>query len=219
VVLAGLVSSYVAAVTVRAEAELAAATAVRAATAERERLSRGIHNGVLQVLALVHRAGRDADGQWAQLGAAAGEQEVALRSLISSNRAIAPSGSLDLAEALRGLRTSDVTVSAPGEPVLLEASTVAEIVAATGAALNNVDLHAGSDAQAWVLLEDLPEQVRVTVRDDGTGFGPDRLDEATRGGRLGVANSIRRRIEQLSGSVTITYQPEEGTTVEMSVPK
>jgi len=56
------------------------------------------------------------------------------------------------------------------------------------------------------------------VRDDGAGFEPGRLVEAERDGRLGVAASVRGRIEQLGGSVHISAQPGEGTVVEMAVP-
>jgi signal transduction histidine kinase len=69
-----------------------------------------------------------------------------------------------------------------------------------------------------VFVEDTDDTVRVTVRDDGVGFEPDRLAEAENDGRLGVAASVRRRIEQLGGTVQITAAPGEGTVVEMAVP-
>jgi hypothetical protein len=80
----GLVSQLV----VRAESDLRVAAATQSALAERERLARSIHDGVLQVLALVHRAGAEAGGQWATLAAAAAEQEAALRGLITSHPAV-----------------------------------------------------------------------------------------------------------------------------------
>ena len=58
------------------------------------------------------------------------------------------------------------------------------------AALDNVAQHAGDGAQAWVLLEDEPDAVTVTVRDDGAGFAPGRLEAAARGG---PARRQRRR--------------------------
>ena len=69
---------------VRTEHELAEAVAAQAALAERERLARSIHDGVLQVLGLVHRTGRDAGGRWAELATEAATQEAALRALITS---------------------------------------------------------------------------------------------------------------------------------------
>ena len=63
----------------RLSAELAGtapgAAQVEAATRERERLARGIHDSVLQVLALVRRRGEELGGEAAELGRLAGEQE------------------------------------------------------------------------------------------------------------------------------------------------
>jgi signal transduction histidine kinase len=59
--------------------------ALEVATArERERLARGIHDSVLQVLALVQRRGTELGGEAAELGRLAGEQESALRQLIGT---------------------------------------------------------------------------------------------------------------------------------------
>ena len=52
------------------------------ADAERARLARAVHDGVLQVLALIQRRGRELGGESAELGRMAGEQESALRALI-----------------------------------------------------------------------------------------------------------------------------------------
>ena len=38
--------------------------------------------------------------------------------------------------------------------------------------------HAGDDARAWVLLEDLGDEVAVSVRDEGPGIAEGRLDDA-----------------------------------------
>ncbi|PZS25035.1 MAG: hypothetical protein DLM58_23350 [Pseudonocardiales bacterium] len=218
-IVAGAVTGYVATLAVRAERDLAIATAARAAVTERERLARSIHDGVLQVLGLVHRAGRETGGEWAALGAAAAEQETALRSLITSRPLPAAPGSSDLADDLRSLRSERVTVSAPAEPVVMSGSVAGELVAAVRAALHNVAQHAGPDARAWVLLERLDDTVCVTVRDDGVGFTADRLETAEHDGRLGVSASIRRRVEDLGGRATISSVSGEGTMVEMVVPR
>ena len=218
-IVAGAVTGYVATLTVRAEHDLAAATATQVAVAERERLARSIHDGVLQVLGLVHRAGREAGGEWAALGAAAAEQETALRALITS-RPIGPApGRSDLADDLRALRNERVTVSAPAEPVVMSGAVAGELVAAVRAALHNVAQHAGPDARAWVLLERLDDTVCVTVRDDGVGFPAGRLEAAEQDGRLGVAASIRRRIKDVGGRAVISSVAGEGTMVELVVPR
>ncbi|WP_063820152.1 MacS family sensor histidine kinase, partial [Streptomyces europaeiscabiei] len=75
---------YVVEVARASERTLARALEIDAATRERERLARDIHDGVLQVLAMVQRRGNALGGEAAELGRMAGEQEVALRSLVSA---------------------------------------------------------------------------------------------------------------------------------------
>lgn len=203
----------------RSAAEMRRAVELRAAMAERERLARTIHDGVLQVLAQVHRRGRAVGGEAAELGELAGEQEVALRALIAAGPpAELPSGVADLATALSALATQAVTVSVPGTEVALPAHTVEETVAATREALSNVTRHVGTDAAAWVLLEDLGDRVLVSVRDDGPGIPAGRLAAAEAEGRLGVVGSIRGRIEALGGTTVCDSGPGRGTEWTFELP-
>jgi signal transduction histidine kinase len=68
----------------RSAEQLHHALRAQAATAERERLARSIHDGVLQVLARVRKRGAELGGDAAELAALAGEQEIALRSLVAT---------------------------------------------------------------------------------------------------------------------------------------
>lgn len=196
-----------------------------AAAAERARLARVVHDGVLQVLALVQRRGTELGGDAAELGRLAGEQEVALRALVQNQEATyAPDGSgeRDLAQLITALqaRTSPrVNVAVPGSPVLLPEPVANEMVALVRACLHNVSDHVGSDAEAWVLLEDLGSSVQVSVRDEGPGIASQRLDEAVAEGRLGVSESIRGRAEGLGGTATLTSGPGQGTEWEFTVPR
>ena len=63
----------------RAHAELERAAQLSAAVTERERLARQVHDGVIQVLALVAKRGREIGGATAELADLAGQQESALR--------------------------------------------------------------------------------------------------------------------------------------------
>lgn len=81
---ASVAIGYVVEVARASEATLARALEIEAATRERERLARDIHDGVLQVLAMVQRRGTELGGEAAELGRMAGDQEVALRTLVSS---------------------------------------------------------------------------------------------------------------------------------------
>jgi len=218
--LAGFSLGYVVRLGVEAEQRLQRAAEMEAATRERERLARGIHDSVLQVLALVQRRGAEIGGEAAELGRLAGEQEEVLRSLVGSARPILPSGDgMDLKTLLSAHASAKVTVSGPASPVWLATRTAEEINAATASALDNVQRHGGPQAHAWVLLEEEESEVIVTVRDDGPGIAPDRLAEAAAAGRLGVAQSIDGRVRDLGGTTVITTAPGEGTEVEMRIPR
>ncbi len=80
---ASIAIGYVVEVARASERTLARALEIEAATRERERLARDIHDSVLQVLAMVQRRGAVLGGEAAELGRLAGEQEVALRTLVS----------------------------------------------------------------------------------------------------------------------------------------
>jgi signal transduction histidine kinase len=215
-VLAALAVGEVARLAAAAEQSLRAAAEREAAGRERERLARGIHDSVLQVLALVQRRGAELGGEAAELGRLAGEQEAALRALVNSDAEVS-TGLTDLRDALARLTSATVSLSAPATGVFVPAQVAAEISAAAGAALENVRTHVGANARAWLLVEDDGEQVIVSVRDDGPGVSAGRLDEAAAQGRLGIAQSIRGRMRDLGGTATITSVPGQGTEVELRV--
>ncbi len=220
VLIAGGVGGYVVQLGLRAEAAADHAARLEAAIAERERIARGIHDSVLQVLALVATRGRELGGEAAELARLAGEQESALRSLVSGASAGRPEGGLvDLAGLLEPLGNSRVTVSCPAGAVLLADPPARALAAAAGEALDNVRRHAGTGAQAWVLVEDDGTTVTVSVRDNGQGFADGRLAEAETAGRLGVAQSIRGRLRDVGGAACLRSSPGQGTEVELRVPR
>lgn len=193
-----------------------------AAAAERARLARVVHDGVLQVLALVQRRGGELGGDGAELGRLAGEQETALRSLIRAQdnvRADAPEGAVDVAGRLGGLgMRAGVDVAVPGGAVELPAPVADELVAVVAACLDNVERHVGEGAPAWVLLEAFDDRVEVSVRDEGPGIPDGRLEAAESEGRLGVSQSIRGRIADLGGEARLTTG-SFGTEWELVVPR
>ena len=220
-VLTGAVIGYVVRLALDAQARRAEAVALQGATAERERLARQIHDGVLQALALIHRRGEPLGGEAAELAALAAEQEAALRELVARPRVESPAGMADVRDAVgtatRGASVP-VEVATPNWPVLLPADVVGEVAAAVTAALDNVARHAGPGARAWVLVEDEEDGVTVSVRDDGAGFDVATLRSAQDAGRLGVAQSIRGRAAALGGAARIESGPG-GTEVELRVPR
>lgn len=197
---------------------LARAMQTEAATAERERLARSIHDSVLQVLARVRQRGADLGGEAAELAELAGEQEIALRSLIATTPESSESGETDLAARLEVLRTARVHVSVPGHPVRLPEPHTSDLFAVAREALANVDKHA-PDAQAWVLLEELPDEIVLSIRDDGPGIPEGRLSAAAAEGRLGIAKSIKGRVESMGAKIDLDTAPGEGTEWELRVPR
>ncbi|WP_343908996.1 MacS family sensor histidine kinase [Nocardioides aquiterrae] len=192
-----------------------------AMAAERARLARIVHDGVLQVLALVQRRAPELGGEAAELGRLAGEQERALRELIRAQDAVTTvhgDATADLASELARLGSRTVTVATPGTPVEVPAPTAREVVAATRSCLDNVRVHVGEHAPAWVLLQAFPDRVEVSVRDDGPGIPAGRLDQAATEGRLGIVESIRGRIADLGGTAELATG-DFGTEWEIVVPR
>ncbi len=227
IVATGMAVGLAAANARRSHEKLSAAARIAAAAEERERLSREVHDGVLQVLALITRRGREIGGPTAELASLAAEQERALRRLISDGDASPESvldgaggtDDVDLAAALRVFADDRVSVSAPADPVPVPAHIGQEIRAAVVNALDNTHHHAGPGARAYILVEDLGDDVVVSVRDDGVGIGEGRLAQAVSQGRLGVAKSIVGRIESLGGRAVLDTEPDGGTEWEFTVPR
>ncbi|WP_371409637.1 DUF5931 domain-containing protein [Micromonospora zamorensis] len=223
--LAGVVVGHVARLAASAEERLQRAVELEAATRERERLARGIHDSVLQVLAMVQRRGADLPGEAGELARLAGEQEAALRTLIAgtspASAAVLPDGTetaaVDLRTLLGRYASTAVVLSAPATPVPLPRRVAGELAAATGAALDNVGRHASG--RAWVLIEDEGATVTVSIRDEGPGIPEGRLTEAAAQGRLGVSQSIRGRVADVGGTVRIVSAPDAGTEIELTVPR
>jgi signal transduction histidine kinase len=174
----------------------------------------------------VQRRAQD-DDDLGDLARLAAEQEASLRALVqydartaATSPAAAPSAPSegDLVHALEQV-TGGHSLSGPGGSVVLPAPVVAEVTAAVSECLLNVTRHVGEQARAWVLVEDLDDEVVVTVRDEGPGIAADRLTTAVAEGRMGVSGSIRGRLKELGGRAELTTGPTIGTEWELHVPR
>lgn len=109
-----------------------------------------------------------------------------------------------------------ITCRWPQEAPALPAEAGAALIDAGHEALNNVRLHAGSDAsdpgrpaQCRVALVFEGGAVRVTITDTGRGFDPDRPT----GLRHGIRDSIVARMEAVGGRASLASCPGGGTRV------
>ena len=184
-----------------------------AAAAERARLARAVHDGVLQVLALVQRRGAELGGDGAELGRLAGEQEVALRTLIRSQDAVSARDAAGLGRphrcAGRAGSRPGVHVATPGTAVEVPAAVGTELVAAVGACLDNVAVHVGAGAHApgcCSRRSPTGSRCRCATR----GRASPRAGSARPRPRDGSASSesIRGRLAELGGTAEVHSGPD-----------
>ncbi|MCC2593419.1 DUF5931 domain-containing protein [Tessaracoccus sp. OS52] len=191
------------------------------ALAERERLSRIVHDGALQVLALVEREGPSLGPRGIRLAALARESESQLRTLLRDREIVEedPEALVDLAAALDKYQSARVTVSTMAGQVMVPRMVVDEVEATLVEALKNVEKHAGPDAEAWVLLDqETDDEVILWVRDNGQGMSAAEVTDASIRGRMGIKDSIVGRMSALGGSAMLKSSPGLGTEWELRFP-
>jgi signal transduction histidine kinase len=83
--------------------------------------------------------------------------------------------------------------------------------------LTNVHRHSGS-VVATVRLARTPEGIRLNVEDRGAGISPEKVDEISSNGTVGVGiRGMRERMRQLGGSLEV-QSSAGGTVVEARLP-
>lgn len=192
-----------------------------AALAERQRLSRIVHDGALQVLALVEREGPALGPTGERLARLASDSETQLRRHLQDRDVLEPDHSpvADLVSTVNGYQASRVTVSTMAGEVLAPRFVVDEVRGALQEILHNFEIHAGDDARAWVLLDqEVDDEAIIWVRDNGVGMKPEQAAEAAGRGRFGIRDSIVGRISAIGGSAILTSSPGAGTEWELRIP-
>jgi signal transduction histidine kinase len=194
--------------------------------AEREVLAREIHDSVLQALALVHKKGRELSAapsvppeEVARLAEIAGRQESELRNLILRQPQDQVTGRTSLRDALesqaRMIESPRVTVSSVGS-LILDNHVVTELTAAARQALENIVRHAEA-SRATIFAEEIEGMVVVSITDDGRGFHYDEFQLQAEG-KVGMLKSMKGRVVDLGGTMTVVSTPSGGTEIEMRVP-
>jgi PAS domain S-box-containing protein len=83
-------------------------------------------------------------------------------------------------------------------------------------ALNNVAIHAQA-SQVDVEIKKLPDDICLTIKDDGKSFDLKQVLLAKANGRLGLLG-MRERLEMIGGKFSIKSPPGQGTTVIAQIP-
>lgn len=197
---------------------------------ERHRLARNLHD---DLGALLTAAKLDAARIRSRLGAQAPEAQVLLADLVNKlNSSIALGRSiiedlrpstldhLGLAATLDVLsaefsQRSGIPVNTRFEPVRLKPSTELVAFRVVQEALTNLSKYAKAK-QVWITLvpsPGSPEQVTLSVRDDGAGFAASQNSRSAFG-LLGM----RFRVQAEGGSLRVQSQLGQGTLVEATLP-
>jgi signal transduction histidine kinase/streptogramin lyase len=111
-------------------------------------------------------------------------------------------------------RPVSLDISVKGAPQSCPPAVEQQLLLICQEALTNAVRH-GAPRHIDVELEYGDEQVSVRVSDDGSGFDPARVEQVT--GHYGVL-SMRERAAQVRGRLTIASEPGSGTRVEAIVP-
>jgi signal transduction histidine kinase len=179
----------------------------------RERMARDLHDGVLQTLTLIER--RSPSDEIARL---ARDQERDLRAYLFGDHQHQGSLGAELrATATRFERTWPgviVTVSVSDDTPAVGPEPVQAVAGAVAEALTNAAKHGhASHAVVFADLDELSGGLFVSVKDDGGGFDPATVTE-----RVGMARSIRGRIERVGGTVAFASAPGDGAELRLTIP-
>jgi signal transduction histidine kinase/phage shock protein PspC (stress-responsive transcriptional regulator) len=186
----------------------------RIRVAERADVAAHLHDSVLQTLALVQRKADDSR----EVRRLARRQERELRAwLLHGEESVPASDTLGgVLESIAadvedtyGVRVDVVRVrDCPSTPAL------EPLVLATREAIVNAARHSGASTVS-VYVEVEPERATVFVRDRGHGFDPAVVPTD----RRGVSESIVGRLARHGGSATVNSVPDEGTEVQLAIPR
>ncbi len=214
-----------------ANAQLHAQVQTMAIAEERFRLAREIHDGLAQTLSALGWELEHLQGLLQR-----GDTAVAAEILAGARQALREA-TLDVREAIDGLRlASDHPQGLPGALAEYVAdfadrtgieiqfqigdavgplSPVAELqlLRIVQESLTNVRKHAAAQ-HARVALNGAPDQVELTIVDDGKGFDP----YAPRGRQHVGLTGMRERAHSLGGRLTLATSPGQGTRITVTVP-
>jgi signal transduction histidine kinase len=206
--------------------------AVAARESERERLSRELHDGVLQDLCAVTRDLKALEAQtedrmpFEALVARSGDSVQTLRAicqdlrppLLSNNPALALKA---LVERLDAQSPAPIHIEIAAEALNVPEETALAIYRIAQEALHNAVQHADASEIA-VRLTQYPDRLRMTVTDDGRGIAGAAasltdLRRFVAEGHFGLAG-MRERAAMIGGHLEVQSAVDYGTVVILEVP-
>ena len=210
-----------------AQGQLAASERRAGTIAERERVSREIHDTVTQGLASSLLLLEAANRAWPEPASRRDLRQASelLRRNLSDTRSLVhelASPGLDaspLPDALRQAALQYVPnarLLVTGDPRPVAAEVRHALLRVVQSAAANIKLHA-SASTATITLGFLPDAVTLDIYDDGTGFDPAAVAPPSDTGGYGL-RAMRQRVEQLGGAFSVESAPGEGTVVAAQLP-
>ena len=198
--------------------------------AERQRMAREIHDTVAQGLTGIIT-------QLEAVGDAIGDP--ALRARLLTMRALAGDSLNEARRSMQALRPAPLeaaqlpaalndvaarwsattgtsaAVSVTGDPQPLHAAVETALLRVAQEALANIGKHAHA-SRVGLTLSYMEDVVVLDVRDDGSGFAPERTDASAEGGFGLIA--MRQRVTRIGGAFVLETAPGQGTAISATVP-
>jgi signal transduction histidine kinase len=197
---------------------------------ERDRISKELHDGVIQSiysvgLSLQGSVGmlrRDADIAEQRINDAIAELDNVVRDVRSYIFELQPhlvqqkGLSAAISELARDFEVNTmggVKVDIPDEATLqLDPSTQGHVIQVIREVLSNIARHAQAN-EVYIGITTLPDQIVVAVEDDGVGFD---IDSVRRGHGL---RNIEERAARLGGTIEISPRSPKGTRHLLNIPR
>jgi signal transduction histidine kinase len=198
---------------------------------ERMRISRDLHDGVIQSIYAVSLSledvleliDSDRDGAMDRVDRAIDRLHTTIGDIRQFIVALGPASYIGLDAALQAMgrellagSTAELTVDVGDAAEIggrLPPDADHELVQITREALSNVARHSGA-AHATLALRVAGDTLTLRIEDDGTGFEPGRRLEGT---HFGLAN-LRDRAAVLGGTLAIESEPGNGTRIIVELP-
>ena len=197
---------------------------------ERDRISKELHDGVIQSIYSVGLSlqgsvgllGKDPEKAEQRINAAIAELDNVVRDVRSYIFELQPhlveekglSAAIEeLARDFEVNTMGGIKVEIPDEAIAqLDATTQGHVIQVIREVLSNIARHAQAN-EVYVGITTLPDQIVVTVEDDGVGFD---IESVRRGNGL---RNIEERAVRLGGAIEISPRSPKGTRHLLNIPR